>query len=327
MRTLNSFIPIEIQEVTKQQFPIALVTNQYETWFEEDCEKTFRMVARPLRYFENSFWVQVRANEIAGSKAPGYACLDDFWDYLSNCIGRTSVVKGEKDEPELFDAQKSIILSDNEELAQKLITNVLKDYLIFSGGLWKRTEEPVYTFTTFEVGFNGGTYFQIGNYSPVFNEKFFFNALERKKAISFVKDIAIKRGDTIDAETIGKNAWIDVILPETVKWMRAIPPVELGTLTQGDYSLQNVKVSFLDEGFEQPTPFLHYKDTAQGVSEAFLDNLPELKIERITNVTFGIKINSSLISEEYLPLLKDKIETYSGFVELINKGIRQNISN
>lgn len=77
----------------------------------------------------------------------------------------------------------------------------------------------MYNVTIFGLGHNhGGTGFFIEyHYNPNISSKNYFNALEREKAITYGKQIALNRGDTDSIEGMGEHDIIEVLMPEMVK--------------------------------------------------------------------------------------------------------------
>lgn len=93
-------------------------------------------------------------------------------------------------------------------------------YLIVNGVLWEKTSEPRYVCMTFGLGHNhASTTLTIAWY---YNENIpyerYFNALQRKEAVEYAKQLALRRGDTDSIPRIeNETENIEVLMPEMVK--------------------------------------------------------------------------------------------------------------
>lgn len=106
--------------------------------------------------------------------------------------------------------------------------NKANRYLILAGDqVWERVGEPRYVVMTFGLGHNhASTALMIDNlYNENIRGDFYFNALDRKKAIQKCLEVARARGDTASFDSIRNSDEIRVLMPEAVLCK---PEVEAG---------------------------------------------------------------------------------------------------
>lgn len=102
------------------------------------------------------------------------------------------------------------------------------EFLVIDGDqVWVRKGEPRYVIATFGLGHNhASTDLMIQNYyNGNIRGDYYFNALDRDKAVERCVSVAIARGDTDSVDRIRRSDIIEVLMPETV---RCNPDVEAG---------------------------------------------------------------------------------------------------
>lgn len=114
-------------------------------------------------------------------------------------------------------------------------------FLIIDGEVYESQGEPRYCLYTFGLGHNhGGSALSVDyRYNPNISKHRYFNALDKDKAISEAKRIALARGDDQSVDSMG-DEWIEVLIPEAV---RCNPMAEHG---DGDPFIN--KIEALTEG-------------------------------------------------------------------------------
>lgn len=210
-RYVKNSVNVDIKELTENEFPIAFIVHDYGYIYEDGGKKPrWGMNSIEIRTYDGDLWKAVRYSECV-SCAVGWLPasyikkrLEDYPPYW----------KGGEDFTEA-----SIIKEDNIAECQENIFRRAEDYIIYDGKVWQPCGEPMYVINTFGLGHNhGGTGFFIEySYNGNISNKNYFNALEREKAITYGKQIALKRGDTNSVEGIGKYDIIEVLMPEMVK--------------------------------------------------------------------------------------------------------------
>ena len=166
------------------------------TWFTETIRRYKGKLYRPIRHGYGS--------AIARSFVKPKERIAQEMEWYQNCkrfvyLGCT--------EGKSFDAEKAIVVGD-EYLAQfHEAKKYAKKFVVFKGVLWERTEEPLYTYTTFGLGNNhGGTGFFIRYGRQVRSDrKIYWHADEREAAVNAALKAATGRGDTESVPMI-KNA-------------------------------------------------------------------------------------------------------------------------
>lgn len=319
-RTVSASVELEIAEVSEANFPVALITHDRELRFSESEGSSMVSVACPYRYFNKSFWCHLLRIKHLAQKT-GYFNLEDLKNYLTPSAGWSG-----SDESVEFEEGKSIAVSDNKQAKLNDLKNQAAKFIVFNGEVWEKRPEPLYSFTTFGIGYNDGTLFQITSFTPGYEPAFYFNALQRDEAIQKAKEVATRRHDTRDAATIGDDCNIEVLMPETIKWMRAIPQLKLGNFVCNSYSLTNLVVSFMDEGKGEPVPYLEYVPIDFNNKSETLITTPVIKIKLDITNKFGLEVDSFEYSGEKLREAVKKIGAYHGFVEALNKKIAQHIA-
>lgn len=196
----------------ERDFPIAYKVRQYQTvipkvrdreqaweivvhgdggkdmWFTETIRSYKGKLYRPIRHHYGS--VIARSFE----KPKEYAA--HLFSCFQNCCDFRFVGKA-NDDPRL-DKEKSIMVDDEYLKRFHELKKYAKQLVVFKGILWERTEEPLYTYTTFGCGHNhGGTGFFI-EYGRRCNasKKIYWHADEREQAIKAAIKAARERGDT-----------------------------------------------------------------------------------------------------------------------------------
>ena len=183
-------IDITIKEIKKEDAPIALKVTSYD-----DSVKDYL-------FWEDKLWTPMMQK----GKQEGFMPLSDLQFCIRGCYDYWNYSK--------------------EEVINSYIKDA-EEYIIIDGVVYEETGEPRYVSMTFGLGHNhGGTSLMIDNYyNPNISKDCYFNALEREKAISITKEIAINRGDTESVSRIGKSYNIEVLIPEAVK---CNPQIEAG---------------------------------------------------------------------------------------------------
>lgn len=220
-RMVNGIERVEVTEPSEAEFPIALITHDYQTWFEKNTSNSFQRVARPYRYYGGQLWRQLRASDYQ-MEAEGYLSVAEIKNISLNCYSSYA------DDDEEFDPEKSVITGDDRQDMVELAQQKANSLKVFDGGVWQVIGEPIYRITTFGLGHNhGGIGTDLGifnGYNSNIGKDNYFNALEFDKAVKQAKKIALGRGDTESVDLIGKD-YIEVLLPEAIK---ADPQKEAG---------------------------------------------------------------------------------------------------
>lgn len=201
-RYVENTANINIQEVTEEQFPIAFIVHDYKNVYDgaksyDDFNGNgdYKMFAEEIRTYNNKFYKPVRV-----MYGTAMSTIFESLDYIKNQIEECAPYWTDNGD---F-TTKSIIVNSNIKECIKDICN---------------KAEPMYEILTFGLGHNyGGTAFSITyHYNPNISCDNYFSALERKNAINYGKNIAIKMGDTNSVDEIGKYDIIEVLMPEMVK--------------------------------------------------------------------------------------------------------------
>lgn len=215
-RYVENNIDIEIAEPNEKDFPIAFIVHDYQSVYDDaksydDFNGTndYKIFAEEVRTYKNRLYKPVRVTHGAAISLH-FKSLDYIKDKLTE--RKPYYTQGEE-----F-TEESIIKESNIEDKIKEIKQSSKSYVVFDNIVWEECGEPMYNVTTFGLGHNhGGTGFFISyHYNGNISNKNYFNALERKEAIAYGKQVALNRGDTESVERMGiKN--IEVKIPEMVK--------------------------------------------------------------------------------------------------------------
>lgn len=216
-RYIKNNVEIEVAELNEKEFPIAFIVHDYQSVY--DNAKTyddfngggnFKMFSEEIRTHENKLYKPVRITH--GS---AISLHFESLDYIINRITEREpyYIGGSE-----F-SEKSIIIESNIEEKIEEIKRKSKLYVISNNIVWEECGEPMYNINTFGLGHNhGGTGFFIQyHYNSNINNKNYFNALEREKAITYGKQVALNRGDTDSVDRIGEHDIIEVLIPEMVK--------------------------------------------------------------------------------------------------------------
>lgn len=209
-RYVKNSVDVEIKEATEQEFPVAFIVKDYDSWREEEGkEPEFKMCSIEIRTYKGQLWKAARYSD--------YVCGAVGWmpiSYIKRSIEDYDPYWKGGDE---FTEASIIKESDYEECKANILTKA-SDYIIFDGKVWRTCGEPMYVINTFGLGHNhGGTGFFIEyHYNPNISKNNYFNALERGKAIAYGKKVAADRGDTDSIESIGKYDMIEVLMPDMV---------------------------------------------------------------------------------------------------------------
>lgn len=145
----------------------------------------------------------------------------------------------------------------------KSVKDYIKGYLIIDNNVYQKTGEPRYVINTFGLGHNhGGTGFFIENfYNENINNKNYFNALERDKAIAYYNETTQNRGDTND---VGRDLSDCNIIVYDKSAVKCRPKKQHG---QGDLFINSLEdiINSSDSSFE--AGLLTIMQTAQSVSK------------------------------------------------------------
>lgn len=157
------------------------------TWFTETIRRYRGKLYRPIRHGYGAAIARSFENpkEYAAKEMEWYQNLNRFV-----YVGFT--------EDKSFDAEKSIVVDDEYLKRLHEVKKHAKQFVVFKGVLWERTEEPLYTYTTFGLGNNhGGTGFFVRYGRRVRSDrKIYWHADEREAAINAALKAATGRGDT-----------------------------------------------------------------------------------------------------------------------------------
>lgn len=166
------------------------------TWFTETIRRYKGKLYRPIRHGHGA--------AIARSFEKPKERIAQEMEWYQNCNGFVYVGFTED---KSFDADKSIVVDDEYLKRLHAVKKYAKQFVVFKGVLWERTEEPLYTYTTFGLGNNhGGTGFFIRYGRQVRSaRKIYWHADEREAAINAALKAATGRGDTESVKFI-KNA-------------------------------------------------------------------------------------------------------------------------
>lgn len=216
-RYVKNSVDVEIKEVTEQEFPIAFIVHDYQSVYENarsyddfDGNGDFKMFSEEIRTYDEKLYKPVRITHGAAISL----CFETL-DYIKEQIeDYAPYCKGGED---FTDA--SIIKENNIAACKENIFSKAAEYIIYDGKVWETCGEPMYNIITFGLGYNhGGTGFFIQySYNSNISNKNYFNALERDKAISYGKQVALNRGDTNSVDGMGERDIIEVLMPEMVK--------------------------------------------------------------------------------------------------------------
>lgn len=157
------------------------------TWFTETIRRYKGKLYRPIRHGYGA--------AIARSFENPKERIAQEMNWYQNCHGFVYV---SFTEDKSFDAEKSIVVDDEYLKRLHEVKKYSKKFVVFKGVLWERTEEPLYTYTTFGLGNNhGGTGLFIRYGRTVrSNRKIYWHANEREAAIKAALKVATGRGDT-----------------------------------------------------------------------------------------------------------------------------------
>lgn len=163
------------------------------TWFTETIRRYKGKLYRPIRHGYGA--------AIARSFENPKKRIAQEMDWYQNCHGFVYVGFTED---KSFDAEKSIVVGDEYLKRLHEAKKYAKQFVVFKGVLWERTEEPLYTYTTFGLGNNhGGTGFFIRYGRQVRSDrKMYWHADEREAAINAALKAATRRGDTESVKMI-----------------------------------------------------------------------------------------------------------------------------
>ena len=191
VRTRGYEKEIELREVMRKKFPLAMIAKEHGFIDGEWKDKVFT----EYRCYEGNFYT--RAKKLPNSSKS--LTLEE----VSFQLGGYLPYLYEGDIP--YVSGKSVLLSNDEQIQRDKIQEQALNYLIFNGEIWERTGEPMYEVVTFGLGHNhGGTSMFVTNcYNENVGYKNYFNALHRKEAIEYARQVAAKRGDTDSLQNIG----------------------------------------------------------------------------------------------------------------------------
>lgn len=219
-RYVKDSLTVDVRELSKEMFPVALIVHDFKSVKENaksyfDFDNTdFRMFDEEIRTFEGNLYKPVRITH-------GVAISTLFENpekYIKDMISRDYYrYESEIGGQDFTDA--SIVKSSDKEDCQSNIKRQLEYYVLCDGILYEICGEPMYVINTFGLGHNhGGTGFFIEYF---YNENIcrdnYFNALQREQAITYGKQTAINRGDTLSVDGMGEHDIIEVLMPELIK--------------------------------------------------------------------------------------------------------------
>ena len=163
-------------------------------WFTETIRRYKGKLYRPIRHHYGAAIARSFENPKEYA-AHSLSCFQNHVDF--RYVGKPT------DDPE-FDKEKSIVVDDEYLKQLHEVKKYAKQFVVFKGVLWERTEEPLYTYTTFGLGNNhGGTGFFIRYGRQVRSDrKIYWHADEREAAIKAALKAATGRGDTESVKMI-----------------------------------------------------------------------------------------------------------------------------
>ena len=167
------------------------------TWFTETIRRYKGKLYRPIRHGYGSSI----ARSFVNPKEHIYNELE--WFQNCSCFKYVGVPKEGCD----IDLKGAILVKDNYAENKNAIKKESKRFVVYKGVLWRQTEEPLYTYTTFGLGGNhGGTGFfvEYGRRTHA-SKKIYWHADQREAAIKAAIKVATGRGDTESVPLI-KNA-------------------------------------------------------------------------------------------------------------------------
>lgn len=210
-----------LKEVTEEEFPVAFrVTDLqsvqegmtgYNDYDSDKCK--FEPFTETIRVYRNKLYKPVRITHGAA-----ISTVLQNSDYLLTEVRIRLSYPLLLSSSDLY-TENSVIISETKESEKRKIRRIIDNYVSFNGFLWCRCGEPAYTYATFGLGKNhGGTALFIDYLNKENTKRFYyFNALHKKEAVEYVKNIALQRGDTESVESIGEDREIEVLIPEMVK--------------------------------------------------------------------------------------------------------------
>lgn len=219
-RTRAGSCELTIRELTKAECPVAAIVHDMKTVYEGATTSTdfdgkgeYKMFAEPYRVHNGKFYKFCRASYGAAISTVQTELKYVIADIKSD-LYRYSLYEKEN----LF-SDKSVYISDNLSVIVDNMQARANKYISLDGELWKECGEPRYVVNTFGLGHNhGGTAMFIEEfYNPNISSKNYFNAVDRDKAITYAKEMAIARGDTDSVKRIGEMENIEVLIPEFFK--------------------------------------------------------------------------------------------------------------
>lgn len=202
-----------------EYFPVAFITKQY-MYVYEDAKSyedfggksgNYIPVKTEIRTYHGKLYKAVHV-----SHGAAISMLYEGIEWLEHRLTpRTPFIKNDRD---LF-SNESVLVDDNKNDQINQIRSKVSAYLWYDNKIWETVGEPRYVINTFGLGHNhGGTSAFIENYYnsniPASN---YFNALQRKEAIEYGKQVALRRGDTESVDGMFDNIDIQVLMPEMVK--------------------------------------------------------------------------------------------------------------
>ena len=215
-RYFENFVGVDITEPNETDFPIAFIVHDFQDVCEgakdyDDFDNSdFKMFSEEVRTHNGFFYKPVRVTHGAA-----ISTIFESLGYINREIEEHEPYYNNNSE---F-TENSVVKVDYAEEQKREVKTRSEKFIVFNGVVWERCGEPMYKVMTFGLGHNhGGTGFFITySYNPNISNKNYFNALEREKAIAYGKQVATNRGDTESIDGIGKNDFIEVLIPEAVK--------------------------------------------------------------------------------------------------------------
>lgn len=157
-------------------------------WFTETIRRYKGKLYRPIRHSYGAAIARSFEKPKAYA-AHSFSCFQNCYDF--RFVGKVTA------DPK-FDKDKSIVVDDEYLKRFHELKKYAKQFVVFKGVLWERTDEPLYTYVTFGLGNNhGGTGFFIKYGRQIRStRKIYWHADEREDAIKAALKVATGRGDT-----------------------------------------------------------------------------------------------------------------------------------
>ena len=217
-RMLKEIVSVFVPEPSPDDFPVALIENQYG-WWHDSVEPEFKLISTEIRLHDHKLWKPLRMSDCVKGGI-GWAPADHLYHILDRHARSIMPFCGTPDVP--FDDDKSIVISSDFANRISDLRGFSEFYRVFDDKIWMTTNEPKYAIITFGLGNNhGGTSMFIEHHiNPNIGEDNYFSALHYSDAVEYGKKVAAERGDTKSISSIGERCFIDVLMPEVIRYTK-----------------------------------------------------------------------------------------------------------